>query len=111
VTGGALLTWTRLHEPDGFDDRRVHAFIVASAGSRVEARRAGGLWMTARFSPTQIQQSSNPAKAGLSSPFWVFVGGFPPSTKFSQDALFSLIHNTLIRWSSREREGCAITLR
>jgi hypothetical protein len=31
----------KMHEADGFDDRRVHALIVASAGSRVEARRAG----------------------------------------------------------------------
>ena len=31
----------KMHEADGFYDRRVHAFIVASAGARVEARRAG----------------------------------------------------------------------
>ena len=31
----------KMHEADGFENGRVHAFIVASAAARVEARRAG----------------------------------------------------------------------
>jgi hypothetical protein len=31
----------KMHETDGFDDRRVHALIVASRSARVEAWRAG----------------------------------------------------------------------
>jgi hypothetical protein len=38
-----------MHETDGFDDRGVHAFIVASAGVRVEGGRGRGLWMTPQF--------------------------------------------------------------
>ena len=38
----------KMHEADGFDDGRVHAFIVARAGAWVEAGRGRGLWMTAR---------------------------------------------------------------
>jgi hypothetical protein len=45
----------KMHEADGFENGRVHAFIVARAAARVEARRA--------FSPTLTR---NTAKAGLS---------------------------------------------
>ena len=32
----------QMHEADGFDDRRVHALVVASAGARVESAQGGG---------------------------------------------------------------------
>ena len=36
---GISAVHVQMHEADGFDDGRVHAFLVASAGARVEARR------------------------------------------------------------------------
>ena len=39
----------QMHEADGFDDRRVHAFVVASARRAGRGRRGRALWMTPSF--------------------------------------------------------------